>query len=73
MVTNTPVGVLGAIVIFPSCLDFTVVHRLLRQTSICRDHARKEICDRRLSLDDEQTGRNRTTSGLPTFKHPPAA
>ena len=52
MVTNTPVGVLAAIVILPSCLNFTVVHRLLRQTSTCRDHGRKELCDRRLSLDD---------------------
>ena len=28
MVTNTPVGVLAAIVILPRCLDFTVVHQL---------------------------------------------
>ena len=27
MVTNTPVGMLRAIVILPSCLGFTVVHR----------------------------------------------
>ena len=33
MLTNTPVGVFRAIVILPSCVDFTVVHRLLRQTS----------------------------------------
>ena len=52
MVTNTPVGVLRAIVISPSCLDFTVVHRLLRQTSTRRDSGRKELCDRRLSLND---------------------
>jgi len=31
--TNTPVGVLRAIVILPSRLDVAVVHRLLRQTS----------------------------------------
>jgi len=43
MVTNTPVGVLRAVVILPSCLDFTVVHRLLRQTSTCRDHERNEL------------------------------
>ena len=43
MVTNTPVGVLRAVVILPSCLDFTVVHRLLRQTSTCRDHGRNEL------------------------------
>ncbi len=43
MVTNTPVGVLRAVVIFPSCLDFTVVHRRLRQTSTCRDHGRIEV------------------------------
>ncbi len=42
MVTNTPVGVLRAIMILPSCLDFTVVHRLLRQTSTCRDYGRNE-------------------------------
>jgi hypothetical protein len=52
MVTNAPVGVLRAIVILPSCLDFTVVHRLLRQTSTCRDHGSNELCARRLSLDD---------------------
>src|SRR5260370_969527 len=45
MVTNTPVGVLAAIVILPSCLDFTVVHRLLGQTSTCRDHGRNELYD----------------------------
>ena len=43
MVTNTPVGVLGAVVILPSCLDFAVVHQLLRQTSTCRDHGRNEL------------------------------
>jgi hypothetical protein len=43
MVTNTPVGVLRAVVILPSCLDFTVVHRLLRQTSTCRNHGRNEL------------------------------
>jgi len=43
MVTNTPVGVLRAVVILPSCLDFTVVHRLLGQTSTCRDHGRNEL------------------------------
>jgi len=37
MVTNTPVGVLAAIVILPSCLDFPVIHRLLCQTSTRRD------------------------------------
>lgn len=37
MVTNTPVGVLALIVILPSCVDFAVVHRLLRQTSTLRD------------------------------------
>ena len=42
--------------ILPSCLDFTVVHRLLRQTSTCRDHGRNELCDRRLCLDHGQTG-----------------
>jgi len=56
MVMNTPVGVLRAIVILPSCLDFTVVHRLLRQTSTCWDHGHKELCDRRLCLDDGQSG-----------------
>src|SRR5258708_2832734 len=40
MVTNTPGGVLAAVVILPSCLDFTVVHRLLGQTSTCQDHGR---------------------------------
>ena len=48
MVMNTPVRMLRAIVILPSCLDLTVVHRLLRQTSICRDYGRNELCDRRL-------------------------
>ena len=52
MVTNTPVGVLAAIVILPSRLDFPVVHRLLRQTSTRRDHGCNELCDRRLYLDD---------------------
>jgi len=41
--------VLGAVVILPSCLDFTVVHRLLRQTSTCQ-----WACDRRLCLDHAQ-------------------
>src|SRR5439155_17385640 len=43
MVTNTPVGVLGTVVILPSCLDFAVVHQLLRQTSTCRDRGRNEL------------------------------
>src|SRR5260370_40241543 len=43
MVTNTPVGVLRAVVILPSCLDFMVVHRLLRQTSTWRDNGRNEL------------------------------
>lgn len=34
-VTNTPVGVLRAVVILPSRLRVAVVHRLLRQTSTC--------------------------------------
>jgi hypothetical protein len=42
---NTPVGVLRAIVILPSCLDFTVAHRLLRQTSTCLDHGHEELYD----------------------------
>ena len=50
MVTNTPIGVLRAIVIFPSRLDFTVFHRLLRQTSIWQDYRRNELCVRRFSL-----------------------
>ncbi len=33
MVTNSPVGVLRALVILPSRLNVTIVHRLLRQTS----------------------------------------
>src|SRR5208283_5828352 len=44
MVTNTPVGVLRAIVILPSCLDVTVVHGLLRQTSTCRHRGCNEPC-----------------------------
>ena len=56
MVTNTPIGVFRAIVILPSCLDFTVVHRLLRQASTCRDHGRNEPDDCGLCLDDELTG-----------------
>ena len=45
---NTPVGVLGFIMILPSCLGFTIVHRLLCQISTRRDHERNELCDRRL-------------------------
>jgi hypothetical protein len=62
MVTNTPVGVLRGIVILPSCLDFMVVHRLLRQTSTRRDHGRHGLCDRRLCLDDGLLGNNASTS-----------
>jgi hypothetical protein len=43
MVTNTPVGVLAAIVILPSCLDFTVVHRVSGQTSTCHDNGRNHF------------------------------
>ncbi len=43
MVTDASVGVLRAVVILPSCLDFTVVHRLLCQTSTCRDHGRNDL------------------------------
>ena len=46
MIVNTPVGVLRAIVIIPSCLDFTVAHRLLRQTSTCLDHGHEELYDK---------------------------
>ena len=53
MVTNTPIGVFRAIVILPSCLDFMVVHRLLRQTSTCRDHGRNEPGDCGLCLDGQ--------------------
>src|ERR1700685_2395670 len=35
IVTNTPVGVLRAIVILPSRLRVAVAHRSLRQTSTC--------------------------------------
>jgi hypothetical protein len=52
MVTNTPVGVLALIVILPSCLDFAIVHRLLRQTSTLRNHGRNELCDRQSGRDD---------------------
>ena len=45
MVVNTRVGVLRAIVIVPSCLDFTVAHRLLRQTSTCLDRGHEELYD----------------------------
>jgi hypothetical protein len=58
MVTNTPVGVLRAVVIFPSCLDFAVVHRLLRQTNTSRDHGRDELCDRRVFLVHGALGSN---------------
>ena len=59
MVTNTPVGVLRAIVILPRRLDFTVVHRLLRQTSTCWDHGCKEPGDCGLCLDDRLYRSNR--------------
>jgi len=55
MATNTPVGVLRAIVIFPSCMDATVAHRLLRQTSTRRTVGHNELCDRKSHLDDGQT------------------
>ncbi len=58
MLTNTPVGVLRAVLILPSCLDFTVVHRLLRQTSTCRDNGLNQLRDRRLCLDHGQHGSN---------------
>ena len=71
MVTNTPVGVLAAIVILPSCLDFTVVHRLLRQTSTCRDNGLNQFRDRRLCLDHGQLGSNPLGSLMSHRKGPP--
>ena len=70
MVTNTPVGVLAAIVILPSCLDFTVVHRLLRQTSTCRDYGPDQLRDRRLCLDHRQTGSYRLIRRIGIGKRP---
>jgi hypothetical protein len=66
MVTNTPIGVFRAIVILPSRLDFTVVHRLLRQTSTRRDHGRNEPGDCGLCLDDGLLFANLVREGLPT-------
>ena len=42
IVTNTPEGVLRAIVILPSRLQVAVVHRSLCQTSTCSDRGRKQ-------------------------------
>jgi hypothetical protein len=63
MVTNTPVGVLRAVVIVPSRLHVAVVHRLLRQTSTCSRSGRRQwTCDWGLRPHDGQSGSN--ASGL---------
>src|SRR5579862_3100735 len=53
IVTDTPEGVLRAVVILPSRQRIAVLHRLLRQTSTCRDHEHNEPGDCELCLDDE--------------------
>jgi hypothetical protein len=59
MITNTPVGVLAAIVILPSGLDVAVVHGCYARLAPAGDHGRNDLCARRLCLDYGQTGSNR--------------
>jgi len=62
MVTNTPVGVLAAIVILPSCLDFPVIHRLLCQTSTRREIAVSAID--RIGVGGRRLSRTRKTQRI---------